>query len=315
MSGLSRRGFGLALAAALASPALAGAPAGTQVWRVGRVKISRIEESSAPFGMRPGTFIPDAKPETVTGLAWLRPDFADETGAVPFATNGYVVDTGARRILVDAGSGEGKSKATGRASTATSHFMQNLAAAGYAPETIDTVVCTHLHADHVGWFTHKVDGVWKPTFPKARYRVSKGEFDYWKAQTENANERLSFVENIQPVVDAGLLETVTATYEAAPGVRFVPTPGHTPGHVSVRIASAGAEALITGDFVHFLVEFAHPDWRYPSDYDPSQATRTRQAEYAALADGRVLVIGTHFPYPTAGRLVREGGGYRFQAQP
>ncbi|MBN8901347.1 MAG: MBL fold metallo-hydrolase, partial [Rhodospirillales bacterium] len=117
----------------------------------------------------------------------------------------------------------------------------------------------------------------------------------------------------RPILDAGLATLVETDHVLCDEVSLVPTLGHTPGHVSVRIASRGEEALITGDFMHHPCQIAHPDWATLADSDAEAGIATRRRMFAALADRPVLVIGTHFAGATAGRLVRDGDGYRLDA--
>ena len=140
-------------------------------------------------------------------------------------------------------------------------FLKDFEAAGFSRESIDVVLCTHLHIDHVGWNTMLVDGKWVPTFPNARYLMGRAEFDYWKAAPgSTAGEPAVFADSVQPVWDAGLVDLVASDHQVCPEVSLVPTPGHTIDHVSVRIVSKGEEAVITGDFVHHPCQLAHPDW-------------------------------------------------------
>jgi glyoxylase-like metal-dependent hydrolase (beta-lactamase superfamily II) len=189
-------------------------------------------------------------------------------------------------------------------------FLRDLAAAGFARESIDTVMCTHLHVDHVGWNTMLVDGKWVPTFPNARYLMGRVEFDYWRDQQTNQELQVVFADSVKPVFDAGLVDLVEIDHKISPEVSFVPTLGHTPGHVSVRISSKGEEALITGDFVHHPCQMARPEWAATVDYDQTASTKTRREVFGRLAGTPTLVIGTHFAGPTAGRVVRDGNAFR-----
>ena len=115
---------------------------------------------------------------------------------------------------------------------------------------------------------------------------------------------------MQPIFDAGLADLVDADAAVNDEVRLVPTPGHTPGHVSVAIRSRGEEAVITGDMIHHPCQIAYPDWSTTADSDQDWARDTRESFLDRHADSPVLVIGTHFAGPTAGRLVRDGDRYR-----
>ena len=189
-------------------------------------------------------------------------------------------------------------------------FLADLAAAGYARETIDTVICTHLHVEHVGWNTMLVDDRWVPTFPNARYLMGRVEYAHWTGQSEREDMTAVLADSVAPVWDAGLVELVETDHRICEEISLVPTTGHTPGHVSVRIASQGEEALITGDFVHHPCQIARPEWSSTADSDPGLARQTRAQLLASLADAPTLVIGTHFAGRTAGHVVRDGDAFR-----
>jgi glyoxylase-like metal-dependent hydrolase (beta-lactamase superfamily II) len=123
-------------------------------------------------------------------------------------------------------------------------------------------------------------------------------------------QRRVFADSVQPVFDAGLAKPVEGPAQVCEGVRLVPTPGHTPGHCSVLIESKGEKALITGDFIHHPVQFHDPGLVSPFDVDNAAAVATRRRVFAEYAGTPTLVIGTHFAGPTAGKLVRDGDGYR-----
>ncbi|MGH7042540.1 MAG: MBL fold metallo-hydrolase, partial [Acetobacteraceae bacterium] len=122
--------------------------------------------------------------------------------------------------------------------------------------------------------------------------------------------RTVLADSVAPVFDAGLVDLVETDHRICEEVSLIPTPGHTPGHVSVRIVSDGEEGLITGDFLHHPCQIAHPEWSSTADWNPGQARTTRERMYAALADRPVLVLGTHFAGATAGRIVRDGAAFR-----
>jgi len=148
-------------------------------------------------------------------------------------------------------------------------FLAKLEAAGCRREQVDVVLCTHLHVDHVGWNTMLLDGAWVPTFPNARYLIGRAEYEHWRSVVDEIDrsgatdpmqdfERQTFADSVQPIVDAGLVELVEADHRICPEVSLRSTPGHTPGHVSVDIESAGRRGLITGDFVHHPCQITHP---------------------------------------------------------
>jgi glyoxylase-like metal-dependent hydrolase (beta-lactamase superfamily II) len=189
-------------------------------------------------------------------------------------------------------------------------FMGSFEATGWTRESVNAVVCTHLHVDHVGWNTMLEGGRWVPTFPKARYLIGRREYDHWSTDSDEERQ-VMLSDSIRPVFEAGLVDLVEMDHVISPEVRLVPTPGHTPGHVSVRIESAGEVGLITGDMVHHPCQLAHPEWSPPFDSDPAASAVMRREVFEGAADQPILVIGTHFAAPTAGHVRRDGAAFRF----
>lgn len=279
------------------------------VWQIGSVKVTRIVELEAVGGSR--FILPDATPEACREIAWMAPHFMDEEGRLRMSVHALVVDTGERRILVDTCIGNDKERPVPAWSNLQTRFLEDLEEAGYAPSTIDTVLCTHLHVDHVGWNTRLVEGRWVPTFPRARYLFSEREWAYWNEADDDEYGPV-IDDSVRPIVEADLAELVADDAVLCDEVRLQPTPGHTPGHVSVLIESEGQRALITGDFVHHPCQLARPDWGSSADWDPARARTTREHTLDELADAPVLVIGTHFATPTAGHVKRDGEVFRFE---
>ena len=276
-----------------------------EIWQIGKVKISRVVEMEVTGGSR--FILPDATRDACSGYRWMFPHFMDDAGNLVMSIHALVVDTGERRIVVDTCIGNDKERDIPTWSHLQTSFLRDLEAAGYPRESIDTVLCTHLHVDHVGWNTMLVDGEWLPTFPNARYLVGETEWRYWDGQDSSATV---LVDSVRPVVDAGLVDFVAVDHVVCDEVRLEPTPGHTPGHVSVRISSAGSEALITGDCIHHPCQMTRTDWCSSADYDQVQGRATRETLLERMVDSDVLVIGTHFATPTAGHVKRyEDGGY------
>ncbi|MGW7573076.1 MBL fold metallo-hydrolase [Streptomyces sp. NPDC054765] len=281
-------------------------------WTVGEITVRRIDEMALP-AQTGRWLLPEAGPEVVDQAPWLRPDFADQEGALRLATHSFALEVEGLRLLVDTGIGNGKPRTNPAWDRLDSDYLRHLTAAGFAPETVDLVLLTHLHTDHVGWNTRADQGDWIPTFPRARYLTSRTEWDHWSGAEVDEARRQMFRDSIHPVRDAGLFDLVEVPGEGTeivPGVRLLPTPGHTPGQFAVELRSAGQTALITGDCIHHPVQLSRPGISSCVDIDPAQATHTRRALLASLAGTDTLLLGSHFPPPTAGRVVAEGDTYR-----
>ncbi|MFH8217607.1 MBL fold metallo-hydrolase [Streptomyces sp. NPDC018057] len=299
------------------STAPADRPAPAPSWTVGDVTVHRVDEVPLP----PATgawLLPGATPDLVTAEDWLRPHFADAEGTLRLDSHSFAFTLGGLRILVDTGIGNGKERANPAWHDLDTDYLRALTAAGFPPASVDLVILTHLHADHVGWNTRKADGEWIPTFPRARYLTSRTEREFWAGYDMEEARAQMFRDSVLPVEEAGLLDLVDIPadgVDVVPGLRLLPTPGHTPGHIAVELTGRGRTALITGDCVHHPVQFAHPGIGACVDIDPRRSEATRRALLASLAGTDTLVLGTHFAPPTAGRVVLREGGHRLAPVP
>ena len=276
-------------------------------WRIGDVTVTRVVEMEVTGGSK--FILPDATREACAPYDWLQPHFMDAEGNLIMSIHALVVATPERRIVVDTCIGNDKERAVPNWTNLQTTFLNDLAAAGYPREDIDTVLCTHLHVDHVGWNTMLVDGKWVPTFPNARYLLARKEYEYWdQAHADPLNDGV-MADSVRPVVDAGLVDLIDWEHQVCPEVSLMPTPGHTPGHVSISIRSDGREALITGDCFHHPCQMTRTDWCSSADFDPAAGRRTREKFLDRFSETDVLIIGTHFATPTAGwvRSRAEGG--------
>ena len=277
-------------------------------WQIGKVKITRVIEMEVKGGSR--FILPQATREAVQPIEWLQPHFADEEGNLIMSIHALIVETPDRTIMVDTCIGNDKKRSIPNWSNLQLPFLDDLKKAGYGKDDIDTVLSTHLHVDHVGWNTMLVDGVWQPTFPKARYLMGEKEFNYWIDQ-EGTEYGDVIGDSVKPVFDAGLVDLVDLDHRVCDEVYLEPTLGHTPGHISVHIESEGSHALITGDCIHHPCQIAKIDWSSSADFDAEQAINTRKKLLADYSDKEVLVIGTHFATPTAGHFKTKGDEYWF----
>jgi glyoxylase-like metal-dependent hydrolase (beta-lactamase superfamily II) len=278
---------------------------------IGRVDVSAVVERAGPT--RPTWLLPEASAEAVERhREWLAPHFLDDTGRFLQSVHSFVLRTPELTVVVDTCIGNDKDRG-GRAPfhMLRSSYLEDLAAAGVPPETVDVVLCTHLHVDHVGWNTRLRDGRWVPTFPRARYVFARAEWGHWSADRAADSARI-MADSVRPVMEAGLAQLVETDHRISDEIWLEPTPGHTPGHVSVRIASAGQEAVITGDLMHHPIQCAEPQWASNFDSDAEQARKTRRTFCERYADQPVRVLGTHFHRPTAGHIVRHGDSFRFR---
>ena len=277
-------------------------------WKIGDIKITQLIEMTAAGGEL--EVLPDATPDNLSKLPWLKPHFVSNEDNLILNIQMLIIETPDQKMVVDTCIGNDKNLNMPDWSNLQLPFLEDLKKLGHDPESIDTVICTHLHVDHVGWNTRKINGNWEPTFPNARYLVVKEEYDFWRNLEEDPFGDV-FGESVKPIFDAGLADLVENNHNVGGGVSFESTPGHTPGHVSVCISSNDETAVITGDMMHHPCQIGRPEWVTPFDADNDAAVITRKAFLERYADKPVLVLGTHFADPVAGKIVRDGDTYRF----
>jgi len=282
-------------------------------WQIGDVKITRVVEMELPVPYsEKHSFLKQATPDALKEMPWLAPHFVTPEGALVLSIHALLVEAPGIKLIVDTCVGNDKPRFLTRKQALQTKFLDHIAEAGFARETIDAVVCTHLHVDHVGWNTMLIDGKWLPTFPKARYLIGKTEYDHWVKETEGETAAI-MADSVSPIFDAGLAHMVEMDHRLSPEIHLVPTPGHTPGHVSVMIESKGETAIITGDMMHHPCQIGRPDWLNEFDGDKSAGAARRITMIREWADKPYLIIGTHFAAPTAGHIVSDGQGHRFDA--
>ena len=278
-------------------------------WKVGHVKITRIVELETIGSTR--FILPLANNDEIRKLPWLIPHFATEEGRLKMSIHSLVVETPKHRIVVDTGLGNDKEgRGVPTWNNRKGPYLETMAASGFPPESIDTVLCTHLHVDHVGWNTRLIDGTWVPTFPNARYLFGRTEYEHWRDHSDTEDKIAVFKDSVQPIVDAGRAELIPSDFRLTQEITLLPTPGHSPGHMSILIKSAGEEALLTGDVAHHPCQMAHLEWSSTVDSDPAQSRATRRELFSRFADTPTLVIGGHF---SAGHIRRDRDGFKFVA--
>ena len=281
-------------------------------WTIGDVSITRLVEVviKAPIN----SLFPERSANELTAYDdWLRPDFLDEDGDMKLSIHAFLIRAGGLNIIVDTCAGNGKNLPLYEEwVNLNTPFLENMAALGFPADKIDRVLCTHLHFDHVGWNTHKVDGEWIPTFPNARYLFGAAEWEFWKDE-DDPYESNALDHALKPIFEANLVDLVDSTHQICDEISLIPTPGHTPGHVSIHIQSQGEEAVITGDMFHHPLQMAKPGWIDAADTESSLAEKTRIEFMQRFGNTKTTVLGTHFATPTAGKIVSDGKGYKFES--
>jgi len=233
-------------------------------------------------------------------------DRSFEKDLVPTSVNAYLVNTGSKLVLIDAGAGSLFGPTLG-------NLRNNVLAAGYKPEQIDDVLITHMHGDHVGGLI--VDG--KLAFPNATVHAGQEDADFWlsKANLEKASAEMKgffqgAMASLNPYVEAGKFKPLKGSAELVPGIQAVPAHGHTPGHNVYVLESRGQKLVLWGDLMHVAaVQFVQPQVTISFDVDSKPAAVERKKAYADAAQGRYLVGSSHLPFPGLGHVRAEGKGY------
>ncbi|MBK7354967.1 MBL fold metallo-hydrolase [Propionivibrio sp.] len=222
------------------------------------------------------------------------------------AVNAYLINTGSHLVLVDTGAAKLFGPSLG-------YVLQNMKASGYEPEQVDTVIITHLHADHIGGLN---DASGKPLFTKAKVLVAQADGDYWLSQkvadgapTEVQPFFKMARDSAAPYLASGQWNTFTPGSVLVPGIVAVKANGHTPGHTAFAVESEGQKLLIWGDLVHaHAVQFARPGVSIEFDVDQKQAIATRRGIMKDVAASKSLVAGMHLPFPGIGHVRADGKG-------
>ena len=285
---------------------------------VGDVQVASVMEFVTPW-FDPGVLFPDSTPEAAARHRdRLGPHCIDAaSGALIMASQSFLLRTPHHTVLIDTCVGNHKQRPNPKLHGADWPWLDRLGTAGVAPQDIDMVLCTHLHVDHVGWNTCLKDGRWVPTFPNARYLFHRREFEARIEADRNApNPAGDYMgDSVAPVMDAGQGVLVDGDHEIGDGLWLEPAPGHSPGHVCIRLERGGLRALFSGDVMHHPIQCAEPSWSSRFCTDPAESRRTRRSLLERCADTDVVVVPAHFPNGTAGRVVSAGDGFRFAFLP
>lgn len=262
----------------------------------------------------PEDFYLDATRELIEPhLDWLQPDaICPDTGKLKITIQSYLVKTDHHTILLDSCVGCGKTNPRypfwhQRTDT---RWLDGLIASGVNPEDVDYVMCTHLHADHIGWNTRMLNGRWVPTFPNAKYIISRTDVDHFSLIAEQ-DRAAAYNESVLPVIEAGQAVLVDGDFALDDNVRLEATPGHTPGHVAIALSSAKKGAVMCGDVIHSPIQCIYPHWRTVVDTDPELARRTRIQFLETESSSGRLILTSHFPAPSTGFVKQSGETFRF----
>jgi len=286
--------------------------------KVGSFTVEHVREIEST--MNPIRLFPEATPERLAPHRhWLEPHFMTPEGRFHFTVRSYVVRTDQSVILVDTcfGNHKERSGADAGGGMLQTNYLEDLAALGIAPDAVDIVFCTHLHADHVGWNTTLVDGRWVPTFPNARYFFGADDWSYFSGLGDDEYGAEALVDSVIPVVEANQAVFYGPEHEVETGVVVAPSPGHTPGHSCLRLASGGEQGLVIGDLMHHPVQCAEPTWELSvggqtMTMDLETCARSRLACLEDASESNALLFAAHWDQPGGGHVRPEGDAWRLE---
>ena len=282
---------------------------------IGDYSIGRVAELEFP-AFPALEFLPDATPDMVEEASRAYPGRISADGKVVMSFHSFVLRTGRHTILIDTCCNKSR---PGRAQfdENKADYLGGLAALGVRPEEVTHVMCTHLHWDHVGWNTQRIDGQWVPTFPNAQYVMAKREYEHWDAvyareKDNRANvHALAFEDSVLPLMRAERAVLVKDDFELDHGVSLEPCHGHTPGHVIMNVKSNDKTGVFIGDAIHHPMQLLFPDLSTRADSDMDVARASRRALIDKHAGTGNLIMPHHFASPACGTIEPAGKAFRF----
>jgi glyoxylase-like metal-dependent hydrolase (beta-lactamase superfamily II) len=286
-------------------------------WTVGAVSVTRIGEQIGFSSLPPERYLVGFDRDLLARHRdWLVPDhYSPEHDRLITSVHSWLIRSGRHTILLDCCAGNHKDRpGFARFHRLDTPWLERLRAAGAAPEDIDIVLCTHLHSDHVGWNTMLRDGRWVPTFPNARYLFSRTENELGdprrnaKADADPQRSN-SYRDSVLPVIEAGQAVLIDGEHDLGDSMRIEPAPGHTAGHILLKLADRGEQAVFSGDAIHHPLQVYAPQWNsgYCELAEEARATRRRVLEHCA--ERQALLFPIHFGAPHVAAIVRAGEAF------
>lgn len=288
--------------------------------QLGEMRVHKVHEMDSPvplLSQLPGTTAADMarlltwydQPDEITG--------DPETSFMTFSVHSWVIEIGGLTVLVDTCCGNDKDRLVPAVHRLNTNYLGNLRAAGFEPEDIDLVMCTHLHFDHVGWNTRLENGKWVPTFPKARYLFGRRDYEYFLGNPPGEEPNYQgFLDSVVPVMEKGQGEIVdedlVVHHEIGNGVWLEPAFGHSPGCCTVNAQAGGPPGIFWGDVIHHPVQLIRHDLPFAFDTDGPTACTVRKATMEKVADSDTMCFPAHFRRSSAGHVKRDGDAFRYE---
>jgi glyoxylase-like metal-dependent hydrolase (beta-lactamase superfamily II) len=280
-------------------------------WTIGNVTVTRIEEQLGFASRPPEQYLDGFDREMLARhLDWLVPHhYSPADDRLISSIHSWLIRTGRHTILLDSCAGNHKNRpGFSRFHQLDTPFLQRLHAAGVRPEQIDIVLCTHLHADHVGWNTMLRDGHWVPTFPNARYLFSRVETEIGDPRRNPAADADlqrggAYRDSVLPVIESGQAVLIDGEHAIDDSLTIVPAPGHTPGHVVLWLANSMGRAVFCGDVLHHALQMHAPHCNSAFCELPEAARATRRRILEQCVEHGAALFPGHFGAPHVARVL------------
>src|SRR5712672_1434165 len=281
------------------------------VRKIGNATIEKVEEICGA-GFKPGRMFPKFNQEAFDAQkGWMVPDHVEPgSDRLVGSIHTWIVKTGRHTILIDTCLGNHKQRTNPGWRNLDTPFLNRLKACGCDPNSVDLVMCTHLHVDHVGWNTKLENGKWVPTFPNAKYVMSRTDHDHWEALAKKPDTEPyqvnTYNDSVLPIVEARKAEFVSGEHGMCDCLTLKPAPGHTPGQIRVDLESRGKRAIFPGDALHNPVQV--PLWKWNSRFcdDRDLARKTRNRLLGDCVEQGALLMPAHFAPPHAAYVKVKG---------
>jgi glyoxylase-like metal-dependent hydrolase (beta-lactamase superfamily II) len=284
---------------------------------LGSATIRRVEEMCGP-GFKPASMFPKFEQDAFDAQkGWMVPEHVEAgSDRLIGSLHSWIVKTPHHTILIDTCLGNHKQRRNPGWNNLDTPFLERLKACGCPVESVDFVMCTHLHVDHVGWNTRLLDGRWVPTFPNAKYLFAKREYAHWDsertAQGPGKVNDGSFDDSVLPVVEAGQGVMIETDHQPDPLLTLKDYPGHTPGSVAITLRDGGRQACFAGDILHHPIQIYHPDWSSQFCWDPDLSAKSRRKLLEDCVETNALLCPAHFPGANAGFIKPQGDSFRIE---
>jgi len=281
---------------------------------IGNATIEKVEEICGA-GFKPARMFPKFDQDAFDAQkSWMVPDHVEAgSDRLVGSVHTWVVKTGRHTILIDTCLGNHKDRHNPGWNKLNTPFLERLQACGCHPDSVDFVMCTHLHVDHVGWNTKLENGRWVPTFKNAKYLFAKREYAHW--ETEHKTKGLetnggSFDDSVLPVVEAGKAVMIDSDHQPDPLLTIADYPGHTPGSIAINLKDGGRQACFSGDIMHHPIQVYHPDWSSQFCSDQALSAKSRRKLLEDCSESGALLCPAHFPGANAGFIKPQGNAFR-----